>query len=258
MQDLPDGAGDHVSTSDSLKEEKTNGSISLSPSEAAYRQARGQAKSIQNPLVKADQWKTYPDTDFSGDIKIVERKADTAPHVESDIPSYLHNRKISIIVLDAFGDEFDPEKLESDGLRKISENEIETTGLLIENIVEQAGFLLSRIFNNRRNFIELRITFDCPLSNLHSLVVKQILCQEFNEVDHVLVETAPGCCSIKFYENSLGKDQKKFTKGLRSALEFHELASRIHAVGLEYNSGPFPEFEKHVTVPEGLLHCDDR
>lgn len=77
-------------------------------------------------------------------------------------------------------------------------------------------------------------------------------------MDHVLVETAPGFCSLKFYESALGKDQKKFVKGLKSALELHELTSRVHAIGLEYNSGPFPEFERHITIPEGLVHCDDR
>ena len=152
---------------------KMNGSASLSPSEAAYKTARNQAKVIQNPQMRIDQWKDYPDTEFGGDIKIVERKADTAPLVESDVPrfalhirvhltyftihmlytycciyycmhytyillniflyiyililyffSYLHDRGISIVVVDASGSEFDSEKLEADGLKKINGNEI--------------------------------------------------------------------------------------------------------------------------------------
>lgn len=129
-----------------------NGTVSLSPSEAAYKTARSQAKGIQNPQLRIDQWKEYPDAAFGGDIKIVERKADTAPHVESEVPryalhismsissyamhyfvncvyisylfSYLHDRNISIVVVDASGSEFDSVKLESDGLKKVNGNEI--------------------------------------------------------------------------------------------------------------------------------------
>uniref|UniRef100_A0AC34Q776 Uncharacterized protein n=1 Tax=Panagrolaimus sp. JU765 TaxID=591449 RepID=A0AC34Q776_9BILA len=219
-----------------------------------YQAAAQTAKTIENQEIRIEKWKSSGNGQFGGDIKIVERKADTAPHTEDDIPSYLLGRRISIVVADANDLDFDVSKLESDGLTKISENEYSTTGLLIATIIDQTNLLISRIFSKRENFIEVRFTTECPLSNLHSLIIKQILCQEFNEKDHTLVETEPNRCTLRFFERALGNDQKKFVRTLRSALELHELASRVHAVGLQYNSGPFPTFEKHITIPRGLIH----
>lgn len=141
------------------------------------------------------------------------------------------------------------------------------------NLVENPLKCKSLMFLSMYQVVFSRSTFHCSQSNLESLILKQILSQELSDAVDVLILTDPAfCCAYvtslcnlisrliicrRFFKKAMEPNLKKFSKCIRSTFELTELASRVHAVGLQYNPGPFPFFERHELVPQGFKTIED-
>jgi hypothetical protein len=214
------------------------------------------SKAFQPPseiAIKVEPWKSAIFEKFGGDIKIVEKKIDMNEVVkEENLPEYLKNRYISVFVKN-----YIPPENEWSDLNVIIEKndnvtEFRTQRKLFPDIWTQVETVIEKLTKAEVKYFEIRSTFYCYQSNLESLILKQVLCQELSDVPDVLIITDPKYCKARFFKRAMEPNLKKFTKRIRSTFELTELASRVHFVGLKYNSGPFPEFKQHEIIPKGF------
>uniref|UniRef100_A0AC34FZV0 Uncharacterized protein n=1 Tax=Panagrolaimus sp. ES5 TaxID=591445 RepID=A0AC34FZV0_9BILA len=212
------------------------------------------ASSKLSTSVTVQPWKSAFFEKFGGDIKIVEKKIDmNEPVTEDSLPGYLKNRYISVFVKDFDSSENDWSDLNI-LIEKDDNNltEFRTQKKLFPDMWAQIETVIERLSKLEVKIFEIRSTFYCYQSNLESVILKQMLCQELSDILDVLIVTDPEYCKARFFKRAMEPNLKKFSKRVRSTFELTELASRVHAVGLKYNPGPFPSFERHEIVPTGF------